>query len=355
LWKETTVQNVTIVGLGLIGGSIGLGLKRWSNNNGKREDVLHITGFDLDIQHQNYAKKVDAVDRTEWNLENAVADADLVVLAVPPLAVKETFASMSELLKAGAVVTDVTSTKADVMVWAAELLPDTVSFVGGHPMAGGAQSLEAASADLFQDATWCVVPSVSADEAAVQTVLGMINALGAEPLFVDAHEHDGFVGGVSHLPFMLSTVLMLAVSRDPSWRDMKILSASGFRDVSRLAAASPEMHRDICVTNRQAVVRWLDEAVEQIQHLRSLVTAGSDEADETLLALFEEARDARADWATTERRPGTLAQETEDELNKMSVGSQFSQLMFGSFFRRRMPGGRGEPEKRDETGERPQR
>ncbi len=154
-------------------------------------------------------------------------------------------------------------------------------------------------------------------------------------MFIDAHEHDGFVGGISHLPFLLSIALMRAVSRDPAWRDMKLLTAGGFRDVSRLAAASAEMHRDICATNREAITRWLDRAIDELQHARSLIAAGTQEADETLLARFDEARDARAEWATAERREGQLVQDTNSELSRQSVSEQMSQMFVGGMFRRR--------------------
>lgn len=342
------MQKVTIVGLGLIGGSIGLGLKLWSNNEGKREDVLHITGFDVELEQQNYAKKLKAVDRTEWSLPSAVEGSDLVIIAVPPLAVREVMQAIAPALNEGAVVCDVTSTKADIMEWAKELLPASVHFVGTHPMAGGHQSIEAASADLFRDATWCVVPSVTADETAVQTVIGMVNALGAEPIFVDAHEHDGFVAAVSHLPFVLSAVLMHSVSSDPAWRDMKQLTATGFQDVSRLAGGSATMHRDICITNREAISRWVDAAIDDLQHLKTLIRTDTEDADEALLKFFEEARDARAAWATAERRDGRLVQNTDDELVEMSVGGQLSQMMFGSLFRRkpRLNGGKSEDDAR---------
>lgn len=329
------MQNVTIIGLGLIGSSIGLGLRRWATKDGSRAAVLQVTGFDLDLEHQNYSKKIKAVDSTEWDLSRSVRDADLVVLAIPPLAVREVMESIAPHLKAGAVVTDTTSTKADVMEWARELLPEAVSFVGGHPMAGKTQSIEGAEADLFKDATWCIVPSVKAEETAVQTVLGMVNALGAEPLFIDASEHDAYVAGISHLPFLLSVALMRSVSTDTGWRDMKHLSAGGFRDASRLSAGSPEMHRDICATNRSAIVRWLDTVIDELQHERSLIAAATPEADETLLAHFTQARDARADWATTERREGQLVQQTQDELSRSSVSDQMSQMLFGGMFRRR--------------------
>ncbi|HUG14632.1 MAG TPA: prephenate dehydrogenase dimerization domain-containing protein, partial [Thermomicrobiales bacterium] len=190
-------------------------------------------------------------------------------------------------------------------------------------------------AGLFKGATWCVVPSVRASEAAVQTVLGIISALEAEPLFIDAHEHDGHVGGISHLPFLLSIALMGSVSRDPSWRDMKHLTAGGFRDVSRLAAASADMHRDICVTNREAILRWVDQTIEELQQTRSLIAAGTAEADEALLERFNQARDARAEWATAERRAGGLVQDTDDELTHTTMGEQMGQMLMGGMFRRR--------------------
>lgn len=329
------MQKVTILGLGLIGTSIGLGLRRWSTQNGKRDAVLEITGFDLDLEHQNFSKKIKAVDRTEWDLVKSVRSADVVIVAVPPLAVRDVFEAIGPNLKPGAIVTDTTSTKAQVMQWADDLLPSTAHFVGGHPMAGKAQSIEGAEADLFKGATWCVVPSVRASEAAVQTVLGIISALEAEPLFIDAHEHDGHVGGISHLPFLLSISLMRAVSQDASWRDMKHLTAGGFRDVSRLAAASAEMHRDICATNRESILRWVDQVIEELQSTRSLIAAGTQDADQELLDVFNQARDARAEWATAERRAGALVQDTNDELSNTTMGEQMGQMLMGGMFRRR--------------------
>ncbi len=344
------MERVTIIGLGLIGGSIGLGLRQWSNNSGKRDDVLHLTGFDTDLNNQNYAKKIKAVEKTEWNLQSSVEDADLIVIAVPALAVKEVMMSIAPVLKPGAVVTDVTSTKVQVMEWAQELLPDTVHFVGGHPMAGGTLGIQGAKADLFQGCTWCIVPSLDADDAAVQTTIGLAAALGAETLFVDAHEHDGYVGGISHLPFMLSTALVNSVSKDAGWRDMKKLTSTGFRDASRMAGGSAEMHRDICITNRESIVRWVNESIDQLLTMRSLIEENTPDADEALLKVFSEARDAHAEWSTAESSEGRLIQDTADEHVDVSFGSQFSQMMFGNLFRRRPRvdgnGTRDEPSKK---------
>jgi len=334
------MQRVSIIGLGLIGSSIGLGLKRWATKDGKRESVLEVTGFDISLDVQNYAKKIKAVDRTEWNMSNAISKADVLVIATPVTAVRDIFESAADLGKQGLVITDTCSTKSDVLKWANELLPDHIHFVGGHPMAGDTRGVEGATVDMFKDATWCVCPTVNAGDDAVQTVLGLISAVEAEPLFVDPHEHDGYVGGISHLPFMLSVAMTHVVSSDSQWRDMRKLSSSGFKDASRLAAGSPEMYRGICATNRENIVRWLDSTVNELVHMRDLVNTGTDETLETLEKIFNAARDARAEWITAERSGGRSVQDTEGELSTMSVGDQVQQMFFGSLFRRKPRTGR---------------
>ncbi len=336
------MQRVSIIGLGLIGSSIGLGLKRWATKDGKRESVLEIAGFDISLDVQNYAKKIKAVDRTEWNMSNVIARADLIVIATPVSAVPDIFESIADQGRQGVVVTDTCSTKSQVLEWANEKLPDHVHFVGGHPMAGDTRGIEGAKPDLFENATWCVCPTVNAGDDAVQTVLGLISALSATPLFVDPHEHDGYVGGISHLPFMLSSAMTHVVSKDSLWRDMRKLSSSGFRDASRLAAGSPEMYRGICATNRENIVRWLDASINELQTMRDLVDTGTDETLESLEQIFNEARDARAEWITAERQGGGSVQDTDGELSTMSVSDQVQQMFFGSLFRRKPRTGREE-------------
>ncbi len=329
------MERVAIIGLGLIGTSIGLGLRDWAARERGGGQKLHVVGFDIDLSQQQQAKRMKATDEMSWDMPSVVRDADLVIVATPVGTVADVFETIGDHLKHGSVVTDVCSTKGDVMEWAREKLPTTCSFVGGHPMAGKTQSTEAAEATLFKGATWCVCPSVRASEAAVQTVLGLIAALDAEAQFIDAREHDGYVGGVSHLPFVLSSTLMNTVSASPAWRDMKLLSASGFRDVSRLAAGSAEMHRDICQTNRESVLRWIDEYTANLQAFRAVLADEGEGQGKALHEFFTRARDARADWSTAERTDGQLAQETESELSKGAIGSQFGQMLFGGMLRRR--------------------
>jgi prephenate dehydrogenase len=345
------MQNITIVGLGLIGGSIGLGLRAWSETTKESgEAPLFVTGFDLDLEQQHYAQKIKAVDNTEWDLTKAVRNADIVIICTPVLAIKETFENIAPALKSGAVVADAGSTKTLVMSWAKELLPNTVSFIGTHPMAGKAMSIEGAEAGLFKGATWCVCPDPAASEESIRNVLGMITALEAEPYFIDPLEHDAYVAGISHLPFVLSASLVNAVSADPSWRDMRTLTASGFRDMSRLAGGSPDMHRDITLTNKDAIVRWIDSFSGQLNDLRNRITAEGDESTAQLTEFFNSARDARADWATRTTREGELLQGTTEELSREGFGGQMGRMLLGGFGRKaRLPSERA-PQKNQKPG-----
>ncbi len=332
------MQRVAIVGLGLIGGSIGLGLKRWATEQAKGGNApLQIVGFDTDLDQQSYAKKINAVDKTEWRLPNAIDGADIVILATPVGAMKELMTDIAPHLKEGAIVTDVGSTKADVIQWADEILPPSVSFVGGHPMAGKAISIEGADADLFKGATWIIAPSVRANDSALRNVLGLVAALGAEAFFVDAAEHDAYVAGVSHLPFVLSATLTNVLGSDSSWKDMKSLTAGGFKDMTRLASGSPVMHRDIVLTNQAAILRWIDQFRAELDAVRDLIARESIEGREAEIEkFFGKARDIRAEWSTQVTREGELLQQTGSELSMEGVGDQMSRMFFGSLFRRRM-------------------
>jgi prephenate dehydrogenase len=329
------MQRVLIVGLGLIGGSIGLALRRWSEE--RRVDgrkPLEVIGFDPNLDHQRAAEKLGAVDKGAWDLSKAAREADVVVLATPVKAMRDVLEDLAPHLRPGTIVADTGSTKAQVLKWADEILPREVHFVGSHPMAGKTQSIEGADADLFMGATWCVSPSVTASEDAVRTVLGLIAAAGAEPFFIDSEEHDAYVAGVSHVPFVLSAALMNAVARDASWRDMKTLTAGGFRDTTRLAAGSPAMHRDILLTNPEAVTRWIDAVVGTLGEIRQIIVSNDENAAPALDAYFNEARDARAVWATQTTREGELLQGTAAELQTESVSDHMGRMFLGGFAKR---------------------
>ncbi|CAA9559921.1 MAG: Prephenate and/or arogenate dehydrogenase (unknown specificity)(EC [uncultured Thermomicrobiales bacterium] len=327
------MQSVTIIGLGLIGGSIGLGLRRWSSANG---DALRIVGFDENIDKQSRAKAIGAVDAVEWSLAKSLSNADVVIVATPVGAMSTIFEDIGPHLKQGAVVTDTGSTKADVLDWA-RTLPSHVDFIGGHPMAGRSESLEAADADLFTGATWVVCPSVTAAESSVRTVLGIIAAVGADAFFVDPTEHDSYVAGISHLPFVVAASLMETVANDQAWRDMKTLSATGLRDTTRLALGNPQMHRDILHSNSAAISRWIDSFTATLQNLKTELEAGNEEAADSLLAFFTKAQDDRASLEVVTSRVSEQATLSAAEMSKENVSEQMGRMFLGGLGRRRAP------------------
>lgn len=331
------MQAIGIIGLGLIGSSIGMGLRRWATEGGAKK--VEIVGFDLDVTNERYAKgKLSAVDRTVGSLPAIASECDLLIVATPVGAMREVFEIIAPHVREGATITDTGSTKADVLRWAGELLPPTINFVGGHPMAGNTRGIEGSSADLFKEAAWVVIPTVAAGDAAVQNVLGLVAALGANPRFLDPGEHDAYVAGISHLPHALAASLVRTVSADATWRDMKTLTAGGFRDTTRVAAGDPVMWRDIFLTNRQAIARWLDREIDSLEELRAMLEDSGPESEKRIEEWLTQARDARAEWATQEGKSGEMLQGTEEELSGELKGS-FSRMFFGGLAgRRRLPG-----------------
>lgn len=277
-------MNISIIGLGLIGGSIGLAV---------RAAIPHaaLRGWDAATQTITAAVDRGVVHESSPTLEAAVRNADLVMVATPVLAVRSIFESIASHLKPGAIVTDVGSTKVQVMEWARESLPDTVAFVGGHPMAGSERhGIAHARADLFRGAVWCLTPRADAPVAALESLEDLVRRLGARPLRIDAVTHDAAVAAVSHLPFVLSAALVQLTARDPDWPAMSQLAATGYRDVSRLASGDARMHRDICLTN-PAIAPRLREMARLLDDL-----AGRMDDPQHLESFFEAARQAREAW-----------------------------------------------------------
>ena len=309
-------RKITIVGTGLIGGSLGMALKAAGLSG------VEIVGTDRDVDNEHKAQKMGAIDRREHNLPRAVEGASMVIVAVPIPAMPDMFRQIAPDLVEGAVVTDTASTKAEVMRWAAEMLPASVSFVGGHPMAGKETGgIEHAEATLFQGKGYCICPSITATPSSIQQVTGLAGLVGAQPLFMDPPEHDQYAAAVSHLPLVVSTALFTLLRSSPSWDDLGVMASSGFRDLTRLASTDPEMSHGIWRTNREAVIHWLDRMIAELSRYRDLL---KDAQDETLLAAFIEAQIQREQFL---REPPTRKPmetgpkvDAKDSMMKMLVG-----------------------------------
>jgi prephenate dehydrogenase len=266
---------VAIVGLGLMGSSLALALKA------ARPDLV-LVGSDQDPITVRKALERGVVESASADL-GSVEIADIVVLAVPILAVKEVFSRLRGKVD-GKVVTDMASTKTDVMQWAAA---SGIGLVGGHPMCGKeAAGIDAADASIFKGAPWVLT---SGDPQIAE----LVESVGAHPLVMDAETHDRLVAGVSHAAFLLSVGYVLALSGRSDWADASKLAASGFRDMSRLAGGDPTLYSGIARTNRAHMIEQLDEISSALARLRRHLEAD----DPRLIELFEEARAVRERWS----------------------------------------------------------
>ncbi|HEX6349035.1 MAG TPA: prephenate dehydrogenase/arogenate dehydrogenase family protein [Candidatus Dormibacteraeota bacterium] len=266
------MNTIAVVGLGLMGGSLAMALKR------ARPD-LTLIGVDRDQRTLAQALQRDLVTMAGPDLDAAGA-ADLMVLAVPVLAMRRL---LPRLAGTRALVTDLASTKAEVMGWAAAA---GVDLVGGHPMCGReASGLEAADPELYQGATWVLTRSEPRLE-------DLIRSVGAHPLVLDAEVHDRLVAGISHAAFLVSAAYLLSVAGSDDWPEAGRLASSGFRDMTRLAAGDPEMYAGIAATNRTQIAEALDRFQAALARLRRHL----DGEDPRLAELLEEARGARRRW-----------------------------------------------------------
>ncbi|MEE9247371.1 MAG: prephenate dehydrogenase [Dehalococcoidia bacterium] len=315
------MQRIAIIGLGLIGGSLGMALKKAVPGK------VEITGHDHDRRAISQALKLQAIDRGERNILESVRDVDLVVIATPILAIRDVMKEVSSHLGRGCVVTDTGSTKAQIMAWARELLPSTVDFVGGHPMAGKEVSgVEHADADLFQGATYCICPSPLASQQAIEAVRGLAERIGAVPYFPDPVEHDGLVAAVSHLPIILASALVSIATTSQSWREMSRLASSGFEDSTRLASTDPSMSVGIFLTNREALEHWIDRFIKELEGYKELLKADEEELENDLARV----REARERWLG-----GKETWDGEHMPEIPTVGQQLTGLFVGDRLARR--------------------
>src|SRR5512133_462817 len=266
------MKQVTIIGLGLIGSSLGLALKQLKS-------PPRVIGNDLQYDAATHASRLKAVDKVERDLAEAVAGSDLVVVATPISAVSSVLRTIAGALPQDCVVTDTGSTKREIVRMAGDILPKSVSFVGGHPMTGKATAgVEEPDASLFRNTVYCLTPTAMTSESAVATVAEMVKEIGSYAYFLDPEEHDGLVAGISHLPYLVSASLMTVLASEAAWREMSELAAGGFELATRLAGQDSKIYGDMLSTNSDNVVRQLDRLIAVLTAARSRL-----ESDQTRL------------------------------------------------------------------------
>ena len=282
------IGKLVVIGVGLIGGSFALALK-------KAKAVKHVVGVGRSRRNLAAALKMRIIDEACTDVAQAVADADLVLLAIPVGQMAEVMARIAPHLPQRAVVTDGGSTKQDVVAYARRFLgAHFPRFVPAHPIAGTENSGAAAAfADLYRGRNVIITPQPETTARALRLVRMAWQRCGARIVRLEAQEHDAIFAAVSHLPHVLVFALVNSLARRPDAKKLFGFSAGGLRDTVRIAGSSPEMWRDICAANRDELLAVLDDYEDELESVRSAIESGDGA---TLERMFEHARTARNKW-----------------------------------------------------------
>lgn len=279
------IKRLALIGTGLIGGSLALALK--SANYAE-----HIVGYNLDLTVSEQAKSRGIIDSIAETIPETIQSANVIVLAVPMGAMASVMTTLAPHLTNDMVLTDVGSVKTCVAQVAEQVLQAKhVRFIPGHPIAGTEQSGPAAAlATLYQQQRVVLTPGEDADQQAVTIIEAMWQAAGAEVVRLSVAQHDAMLAATSHLPHILAFNLVSLLAQGPDADDVLNYAAGGFRDFSRIASSHPAMWRDICLTNREAILPILADYQQQLTHIQ---TAIEQQQGEALLTLFEQAKQMR--------------------------------------------------------------
>jgi prephenate dehydrogenase len=275
--------KATIIGVGLIGGSLASALKQagW---------VVH--GFDPNEAALQYAVTQGIIDRGFSGMDSSLCEADLVCYATPPAVIPKLIQDCNAYFKPGCLVTDVASIKLDLVKHIEEVVPDTVHYVGGHPMAGSEKSgVWVSSAQLFVGAPYILTPTERTDPTALSILTQLVMELGAKPVILSPADHDYSVAVISHLPHVVAAALSkLGKKVNGNENRVASLAAGGFRDTTRIATANPHLWRDLCLGNRERIKELLQLFREIVEEFEQALDAG---ADNDLVQYFTEAKQFR--------------------------------------------------------------
>ncbi len=278
-------DNIAVLGVGLIGGSIGLAAK-------KRGLTKHVTGIGRNEEKLAHAEKLGAIDDYTTDVAEGVREANVIFVCTPVQLIPKFVGEVAENAKPGAIITDVGSTKSYVVIESTRNVPDGVHFVGGHPMAGSEQAgVDSAQPDLYEGATWVITPTPHTDESAVKRLADFTTALGAITEIMDPSKHDMSAATMSHLPHVLAAALMINASdQEKDLGTVYKLGAGSFRDATRVSESMPEIWRDICITNSTALQEILEHYIADLNDFSKLLSSRNQQA---IFDFFSQAREAR--------------------------------------------------------------
>jgi len=287
------LKKLVVFGVGLIGGSVALALKKAGN-------APLIVGVGRTQTSLNEALNLGVINTLETNIHEACSDADLILIAAPVAQTASILQSIKPHLNKQTIITDAGSTKNDVLACAKEILGEQFSqFVGGHPIAGAEKSgVTAAKEDLFLGKNVVLTPTTETNIHAVAGVAQFWKTCGANVSEMSAEDHDCIFAAVSHLPHLLAFALVDEIASRPNAEQLFNFAASGFRDFTRIAGSHPEMWRDICLANKSALLSELTAYQDELDQLKQLLEHKDGAA---LQALFERASMARNNWAQNKK------------------------------------------------------
>lgn len=287
-------QKITIVGVGLLGGSLGLAIKQ-------RKLATKVDGYVRRSASISECEKFQVVDHATRDLARAVENADLIILCTPLSRMRELSEQMLPALKPGAIVTDVGSVKASVVQELEPLFAKAnAHFVGSHPMAGGEKmGVSAAKADLFQNAVCVVTPTAQSDRKALAAIENFWKEVGSRVIKLSPETHDELVSRSSHLPHVIAAELANYVLSPTHAKEQALLCANGFRDTTRIASGSPEMWRDISLANQKNLSRVLGIFIEGLEEFRHALDEGDAKSIGEFFQKAKERRDAWRNQAST--------------------------------------------------------
>lgn len=287
------MKKITIFGVGLIGGSVALALK-------KAGSTAQIVGVGRSRTSLQTALNLGVIDIATSNMAEALKDADMVLIATPVAQTPTILNTIKPFLESQTVITDAGSTKGDVLRCAQEILGTQFNqFVGGHPIAGAEKSgITAATSDLYINKNVVLTPTSATNTQAIQRVNQLWQTCGANVSQMSAETHDNIFAAVSHLPHLLAFSLVDDIASRPNAAQLFGFAASGFRDFTRIAGSHPEMWRDISLANKTALLSEITAYQAALSHLKQLVET---EDGEGLQALFERASVARNGWTESKK------------------------------------------------------
>ncbi|NOX75723.1 MAG: prephenate dehydrogenase/arogenate dehydrogenase family protein [Gammaproteobacteria bacterium] len=279
------IKQLTIIGVGLIGGSLARALKQ-------ADAVGEVVGAGRNAQHLQQALALGVVDRIEMDLAAAVRGANVVVVATPVGAAEAIFSAIAPGLSADTVLTDVGSTKASIVAAARRAFGELPkNFVPGHPIAGTEKSgVEASFAELYKGRRVILTPTENSGPQAVARVRAMWEQAGAEVVETRVEHHDEVLAATSHLPHLLAFSLVDTLATLDDKQEIFEYAAGGFRDFTRIASSDPEMWHDICLHNEPALLKMLERFEADLSKLRQAI---ADNDGDYLLQVFTRAKAAR--------------------------------------------------------------